>query len=411
MLDAHSGTTGRAKIRIDTTADLPETLFVKLQPFDDEQRAFLAMVGLGVSEAKLYAAVGDELPVRAPKVWHSTFDEADDSFIMVMEDLEAAGCRFATPDDDDVLVGGRVAHRRAGHAPRHATGARTCRGSAPTPSAPATAPRRRSAWRWARPSSSRRSTSSPTSCRRSSAQLGEMYIARNRDIGALWNEGERTLIHGDDHIGNLFVDAGRTGFYDWAVACQYPGMRDVAYFLCNSLPTEVRRAEEDALIARYRAGLADSGVTLDADLAHEQYRLFSIYSWISATTTCAMGSKWQPAEVGRRATERTTQAIIDLDVLGLLVRAPARSIRNRGGSMTVAIVTGAASGMGRACVESLRGLADVLVAADLRAPDIDGTIGVACDVADPDAVAALAARPATSVPSERSPTQPGSRRP
>ena len=60
--------------------------------------------------------------------------------------------------------------------------------------------------------------------------------------------------------------------------------------------------------------------------------------------------------------------------------------------MTVAIVTGAASGMGRACVESLRGLADVLVAADLRAPDIDGTIGVACDVADPDAVAALAAQ-------------------
>jgi hypothetical protein len=31
-----------------------------------------------------------------------------------------------------------------------------------------------------------------------------------------------------------------------------------------------------------------------------------------------MGSKWQPVEVGRRATERSTQAIIDLDVLGLL---------------------------------------------------------------------------------------------
>jgi hypothetical protein len=31
-----------------------------------------------------------------------------------------------------------------------------------------------------------------------------------------------------------------------------------------------------------------------------------------------MGSKWQPADVGWRATQRTTQAIIDLDVLGLL---------------------------------------------------------------------------------------------
>ncbi len=46
--------------------------------------------------------------------------------------------------------------------------------------------------------------------------------------------------------------------------------------------------------------------------------MFSVYSWISATTTAAMGSQWQPAEVGRRAMERTTQALIDLDVLGLL---------------------------------------------------------------------------------------------
>ena len=58
--------------------------------------------------------------------------------------------------------------------------------------------------------------------------------------------------------------------------------------------------------------------------------------------------------------------------------------------MTVAVVTGAASGMGRACVEQVRDLADIVVAADLRAPDIEGTTGVACDVSDPDAVAALA---------------------
>jgi NAD(P)-dependent dehydrogenase (short-subunit alcohol dehydrogenase family) len=60
--------------------------------------------------------------------------------------------------------------------------------------------------------------------------------------------------------------------------------------------------------------------------------------------------------------------------------------------MTVAVVTGAASGMGRACVDALQGLADVIVAVDLKAPDIDGAVGVACDVSDRDAVAALVAR-------------------
>ena len=98
-------------------------------------------------------------------------------------------------------------------------------------------------------------------------RLGEIYIARNRDIGALWNEGERTLIHGDNHIGNLFVDDGRTGFYDWAVASQYPGIRDVAYFLCNSLPTEIRRAEEDALSPATVPASQPAASTLDADLA------------------------------------------------------------------------------------------------------------------------------------------------
>jgi NAD(P)-dependent dehydrogenase (short-subunit alcohol dehydrogenase family) len=54
--------------------------------------------------------------------------------------------------------------------------------------------------------------------------------------------------------------------------------------------------------------------------------------------------------------------------------------------MSTAVITGAASGMGRECIETLRGIADEIVAVDLKAPKIDGTVGVACDVADFDAV-------------------------
>jgi NAD(P)-dependent dehydrogenase (short-subunit alcohol dehydrogenase family) len=66
--------------------------------------------------------------------------------------------------------------------------------------------------------------------------------------------------------------------------------------------------------------------------------------------------------------------------------------------MTTAVITGAGSGMGRACVERLRALADVVVAVDLAAPDIPGTVGVACDISDPGAVDALAARAADAGP-------------
>jgi NAD(P)-dependent dehydrogenase (short-subunit alcohol dehydrogenase family) len=48
--------------------------------------------------------------------------------------------------------------------------------------------------------------------------------------------------------------------------------------------------------------------------------------------------------------------------------------------------------MGRACVDALRADGIRLVVSDLVAPDIEGTTGVACDVSDPSAVAALVDR-------------------
>jgi NAD(P)-dependent dehydrogenase (short-subunit alcohol dehydrogenase family) len=58
--------------------------------------------------------------------------------------------------------------------------------------------------------------------------------------------------------------------------------------------------------------------------------------------------------------------------------------------MTVTVITGASSGMGQACVERLRGTADTLVAVDVHKPEIEGVIGVTCDISDPAAVASLA---------------------
>jgi NAD(P)-dependent dehydrogenase (short-subunit alcohol dehydrogenase family) len=59
------------------------------------------------------------------------------------------------------------------------------------------------------------------------------------------------------------------------------------------------------------------------------------------------------------------------------------------------VVTGAGRGMGRACVERLRAEGHDIVAVDLHAPDIDGTVGIACDVSDRARVEQLAADVAT----------------
>ncbi|MGE2718731.1 phosphotransferase family protein [Mycolicibacterium celeriflavum] len=316
VLDAHSGTTGRARVALSSTADVPATVFVKLQPFAPEQREFLKQIGLGVAEARLYAHAGADLPVRAPHVWHADYDEADGSFIMVLEDLQVSGCRFPTPSDDDIVdvAASLVDELAALHAcfrSRDLGWLRTPTGMQNKPQNAEIAAKRA---RFIVSALDQFADEMPPAFGR----IGELYAARSLDIVALFNEGDRTLIHGDTHSGNLFVDGTRTGFFDWAVAGRAPGVRDVAYFMCNSLPVEARRAEERRLLDRYRAGLARHGVALEESVAHEQYRLFSVYSWIAAASTAAMGSQWQPIEVSRAAMVSTTQAIEDLDVVGLL---------------------------------------------------------------------------------------------
>ena len=58
-------------------------------------------------------------------------------------------------------------------------------------------------------------------------------------------------------------------------------------------------------------------------------------------------------------------------------------------SPRVAVVTGAGSGMGRAAVEVVRPLAEVVICVDLTAPEIEGTVGFACDITDVESVASL----------------------
>ncbi|HKA15121.1 MAG TPA: aminoglycoside phosphotransferase family protein [Myxococcota bacterium] len=308
VLDSHSGTTGRVRLAL-RGSGAPASVFVKLAPFDAAQREFVSATRMGVREARLYRDLAAELPVRMPCVWYADFD-AEGRYVMVLEDLAAAGCSFPSPGDPRVGAwAGQIVEQLARlHARFHES------------------PRFAGDLAWAARFGGGGSGGGDTAVnlvKLALDRLGDrlapgfrrharLYIERARTIAALWSAGPATLIHGDPHLGNLFVDGERIGFLDWAVVSRAPGMRDVAYVLCNSVPTELRRAHEREWIAAYCGRLAAGGVALDLDRAWEQYRLFALYSWLAATTTLAMGSKWQPERIGLAATQRTTQALEDL---------------------------------------------------------------------------------------------------
>jgi hypothetical protein len=72
-----------------------------------------------------------------------------------------------------------------------------------------------------------------------------------------------SVIHGDVHIGNVFLDgAGRPSFCDWQLVQRGPWYLDVGYHIASVLTVDDRRRHEDALLRHYLDCLATSGIEL-----------------------------------------------------------------------------------------------------------------------------------------------------
>jgi aminoglycoside phosphotransferase (APT) family kinase protein len=314
LVDAHSGTTGRARVRVEV-ADPPESrpLFVKLAPFDARQRAFVAEQGMGVAEARFYRDVARHCPIRIPRAVHADHD--GERYVMVLEDIVAAGARFPRTRDDDILqiVEGVIDNFAALHG-AYWQSARLAAGGDLEWIAHRTRGYGGGGGRFVRMAVDAFGDRMPPAFH----ALAAVYCSRGREIADLIAEGAATLVHGDAHLGNMYAVGTAPGFLDWAMIGHAPGMRDVAYFLCNSVPTELRRAEEHRLLDRYRAGLATAGVTLAAQDAWAQYRMQAVTGWVAAVSTAGMGARWQPERIGLAGTARANATIDDLGTVEAL---------------------------------------------------------------------------------------------
>jgi aminoglycoside phosphotransferase (APT) family kinase protein len=149
------------------------------------------------------------------------------------------------------------------------------------------------------------------------AAAGRIVAARPRLEGA-WARGPHTLLHGDAHVGNMYLLPDAVGLLDWQVVQCGQGMRDVTYFLVTSVPTAVRRAHERALIGAYLATLRTQGVDAPAaDEAWAQYRLHALYAWIATLVTTAAATL-QADHIARAGLARASAAVTDLESVAAL---------------------------------------------------------------------------------------------
>ena len=313
VLARHAGTTGRARLGLTYAAGAsgPATVFVKLPPFDADQRRLVARTDMGRREARFYAGPARDAPLRIPSAYYAAHGEPTE-YVMVLEDLEASGCTFSnrlethaeTHGQDLVESLGRLHARFWNH------------------------PRFEDELSWIQPAMRGSYGAKLVAMARERFagdlppvfdELCGLFIDNYERIAEVWDEGERTVIHGDTHAGNQFIDGDHVGLYDWAVISRSPGVRDLAIYLGNSCPAEVRRESEEPWLRRYREVLVESGVDApDLGVLFDRYRRTVLYAWVAATTTAAMGSKWQPIEIGIAGMTRATECCADLDTLEAL---------------------------------------------------------------------------------------------
>lgn len=89
------------------------------------------------------------------------------------------------------------------------------------------------------------------------ARLVDAYRSLSAEIHA---DTPWTVVHGDPHVGNLYLDAAqRPCLLDWQLAQRAPSYLDVGYHVASSLTVEDRRSSERDLFAHYGAELRRLG--------------------------------------------------------------------------------------------------------------------------------------------------------
>lgn len=316
VVDRHELTNAHAMLRVTyaEAAGAPETMFCKLAPTDDRRAAILA-TGMGEREARFYGSLAASVPMRVLDVHAARQENETGLFVLLLEDLGASGC--LVPDGTWGISADAAAGALEELAAFHARFFDASRRSAELAWVPVLGPGSRygaDMLRYGIDNHRDRLTDAFVA-------VAEAYIADQAALHALWHEGPATVIHGDPHLGNLFLDGSRVGFLDWGIVNVNTPMRDVSYLMTMAMQPEERRSAERELLRTYLGVLAAAGGPKIAyDDAWFAHRLHAAYT---VPASCQVVTFPENATESRRIfadafLARAQACLDDLDAVGAL---------------------------------------------------------------------------------------------
>ncbi len=134
-----------------------------------------------------------------------------------------------------------------------------------------------------------------------------------------WFSGPLSLLHGDSHLGNFFVSGDEMGMLDWQAVHWGKGIRDVQYFLIDSLPADVLAANERELVDYYVQRRGHYGTAVDAEQTWQEYRSLSYHTLMTIIVSIGFGALNEEQDaLMEELLKRAVAAVERLDYAGWL---------------------------------------------------------------------------------------------
>jgi Phosphotransferase enzyme family len=321
IVDHAVATNQRVRIGVTYAAERagPASLFAKLAPLDPGHREMIGASSMGEREAQFYADIAPLVDLRLPHAYFAGTD-AGGGFALLLEDLAASACSFSdgswgvTADD----AAGALQDLARFHGRFSDATARTA--AASWLDVPRVRRTEFVAGLLRGVLDEHRDVLTPAY-----VAAGELYVEHHERLDSLWHSGPQTCVHGDPHIGNVFLDDRRVGFFDWGLSRVSTPLRDVSYFLTMAVDPEERRRSEHELWRLYLDCLRTSGgPEVGFDEAWSTHRLQAGYTVVA--TFLGFMPSYASADgrsLGAALRSRSELALDDLDAVDAIRAAVA----------------------------------------------------------------------------------------
>jgi hypothetical protein len=276
-------------------ATLPQSVFVKLPMESLATRWFFSIINSWRLESHFFRHVAQTLPLRTPVTYATAWQGT--RFYLVQENLHEDPTveLFTNPD---MLIGPSLERVRSCldtfaqlHAVHYDLARAECEAILPLTYHPFLSPTMGLVSR-----NLNRLALKPCMKKRPGEIPADVVEAYQRTVDnwdtllEYWFAGPLSLLHGDSHLGNFFVSGDEMGMLDWQAAHWGKGIRDVQYFLIDSLPAQTLAAHERELVDYYVQRRGYHGTPIDAQETWQEYRSFTFHTLMTIIVSIGFGA-------------------------------------------------------------------------------------------------------------------------